>query len=104
MNEPELEKQLTAAQAVARRLKSELTEERATIEQLQKALAIARRVSAAIGILMTEHHLTETDALRLLLQVSQDNHSLHDIADDIESPRVQWTVSSPGCGCCRGLI
>lgn len=65
-------------------LGTELTEARATIENLHAALNSCRRIGIAIGILMATRKLTEDDAFDLLRAASQNqNRKLREIADDV---------------------
>ena len=54
------------------------------IEHLRAALVTARRIGAAIGILMGTRRVTDDQAFELLCRVSQDrNRKLRDVADDV---------------------
>ncbi len=67
---------------------SELSEARAMLAHMQVALVSNRRIGIAIGILMTSHGLTDTAALRLLIDARQKTN--RKVA---RSPR---TSSTPG--------
>jgi len=57
--------------------------DRTQIANLETALVTARRMGAAIGILMANRKINETQALDALRVVSQNSHrQLRDIADD----------------------
>jgi hypothetical protein len=51
---------------------------------LEVALRSSRTIGAAIGILMTKHHLPEEQAFQMLRKVSMDtNRKLRDLADEV---------------------
>ena len=54
------------------------------IEHLRIALVSARRIGAAIGILMGTRRVTDDQAFELLCRVSQNrNRKLRDVADEV---------------------
>lgn len=58
--------------------------DRAEIANLQDALVTARRIGAAMGILMSSRKLSQEAAFDLLRQHSQHHHrKLRDIADEV---------------------
>ncbi|WP_076258653.1 ANTAR domain-containing protein [Intrasporangium flavum] len=66
---------LLAHRAVALRLER---------DNLRVALETNRSISAAVGVLMGLHHVTQDDAFDLLVRASQNrNRKLRDIAEDV---------------------
>lgn len=58
--------------------------DRAAIANLESALVSARRIGAAIGVLMASQRVTDDQAFRLLVRASQSrNRKLRDIAEDV---------------------
>ncbi len=54
------------------------------LEHLRAALVSARRIGAAIGILMGQRHITDDEAFALLCDASQrSNHKLRHVADHV---------------------
>ncbi|MEO6955730.1 MAG: ANTAR domain-containing protein [Antricoccus sp.] len=54
------------------------------ITHLEAALVNARRIGAAIGIIMTRMNLTEDQAFEVLREASQrSNRKLREVADDV---------------------
>lgn len=65
-------------------LEAQGARDRETIANLESALATARRIGAAIGILMSTHRITEDDAFALLRRASQQEHvKVHVVADRV---------------------
>jgi len=65
-------------------LEEQLAESLTKIENLEIALKSARRIGAAIGIVMANRKLTEDQAFDVLVRVSQDTHrKLRDLADEV---------------------
>jgi len=55
-----------------------------TIEGLEAALATNRQIGAAVGIVMAQRRLTQTEAFQVLSRASQDrNRKLREVADDV---------------------
>ena len=64
--------------------RGDLEVERAQVEHLKLALVSARRIGAAIGIVMAERKITDDDALQALVRVSQHrNRKLRDLVEDV---------------------
>jgi AmiR/NasT family two-component response regulator len=62
----------------------DLEVERAQVEHLKLALVSARRIGAAIGIVMAERKITDDDAFEALVHVSQHrNRKLRDLVEDV---------------------
>jgi AmiR/NasT family two-component response regulator len=62
----------------------ELRTANAELEHLRAALVSARRIGAAIGILMGQQHLSDDDAFARLSETSQRaNLKLRDVADHV---------------------
>lgn len=58
--------------------------DRAQIGQLETALTTARRIGAAMGILMATYQCTQAEAFARLSRASQEsNRKLRDLADDV---------------------
>ena len=79
---------LRARSEVDQHVLAALTEQgvadRAQIEQLRTALVAARRIGAAMGILMASLKVPEDQAFELLRTGSQNtNRKLRDLADDV---------------------
>ena len=65
-------------------LQGELVELERSYQDLEGAVASARRIGAAIGIVMTIMKVTEADAFSMLVRISQrQNRKLRLVADDI---------------------
>lgn len=65
-------------------LREELDRAERSIASLEVALVTARRIGAAIGVLMATLKVPEQDAFNLLKKASQTRHrKLRDIADDV---------------------
>jgi hypothetical protein len=66
------------------RLRAELSVARAKIDDLETALLSSRRIAAAMGILMSQHHLSMDAAFDVLRVASQHNHrKIRDLAEDV---------------------
>ena len=64
--------------------RGELRTVTAELDHLRTALVSARRIGAAIGILMGQQHLSDDDAFALLSDASQrTNRKLRDVADHV---------------------
>lgn len=58
--------------------------DRNKIANLEAALASARRIGAAIGIVMSVHKVTEDQAFNILRRTSETTHrKMRDVADDV---------------------
>lgn len=80
----DLEAQVAVDRAVIADLRAEGVIERDKIVNLETALIAARRIGAAMGILMASHQVTEEQAFALLRAASQrQNRKLRDVADDV---------------------
>jgi hypothetical protein len=65
-------------------LEADKSRDQAQIGNLELALNNARRIGAAIGILMLTHKISEAQAFDMLRHVSQNSHrKLRDVADDV---------------------
>jgi AmiR/NasT family two-component response regulator len=79
-----LEHQHALDEAVVRQLVDEGLAARTKVENLEIALVSARRIGAAVGILMARRQLTDQQAFNVLVQASQNQHrKLRDIAEDV---------------------
>jgi ANTAR domain len=66
------------------------------VEHLEIALAGARRIGAAMGVLMATHHITDDQAFALLRTASQHHHrKVRDIADEVVLTGELPTVVAP---------
>jgi AmiR/NasT family two-component response regulator len=66
------------------RLRAELDAARAKIANLEVALASNRRIGIAVGIVMCQQRLTDSQAFDLLVGVSQRSHrKIRDLAEEI---------------------
>ncbi len=80
----ELEEQSGIDRAMIAYLHDEVAAEQLTAEHLHAALSTARRIGAAIGIVMANRKLTEKAAFEFIGRLSQErNRKLRDLADDI---------------------
>lgn len=71
-------------QAVIAHLEAQVQADRDKIAHLEIALASARRIGTAIGILMAQRRITDADAFETLRAVSQyRQRKLRDIAEDV---------------------
>lgn len=62
----------------------ELTVATEQVKHLEAALVNARRIGAAVGILMTRMNLTDDQAFEVLNNASQRrNRKLHQLAEDV---------------------
>ena len=58
--------------------------DRQRIRELKEALATARLIGAAVGIVMAVRHVSEREAFASLVKTSQHTNSkLRDVADDV---------------------
>jgi hypothetical protein len=76
-----------------------LAEARHRIENLEAALQSNRRIGVAIGILMSRHGVSESDAFTLLGQASQaTNRKLRDLAEEViyEGDLPQYATRAAG--------
>ncbi len=79
-----LEAQHGADQAVIAQLRADDALLRCQIANLEVALLSARRIGAAIGVLMTRYRVTDAQAFDLLRTASQYGHrKLRDVAEDV---------------------
>jgi len=79
-----LEGQLGADRAVIAHLEAEGIVDRGKIANLEIALVTARRIGAAMGILMSSRHVTDAEAFELLREASHRRHrKLRDLVDDV---------------------
>jgi hypothetical protein len=79
-----LERQHAIDAGVIEDLQAEGVVDRGMIANLEIALGGARRIGAAIGILMTSRKITDEKAFDLLRATSKREHrSLRDLAEDI---------------------
>jgi hypothetical protein len=79
-----LEAQHRADQAVIAQLRADDALHRCKIANLEAALVSARRIGAAVGVLMTRYRVTDAQAFDLLRIASQhENRKLRDIAEDV---------------------
>ena len=80
----DLRAQADVDHALIARLEAEGEVDRDKIANLETALITARRIGAAMGVLMNSHKITDAQAFELLVQASQHtHHKLRDIADDV---------------------
>jgi len=79
-----LEGQVVADRAVIDQLEAEGIIDRGKIANLETALVTARRIGAAMGILMSSRHLTDAEAFELLREAShRRQRKLRDLVDDV---------------------
>jgi AmiR/NasT family two-component response regulator len=79
-----LEKQAIADGETIAEFARQKARDQAEIEQLQAALVTARRIGAAIGIVMVTHKVAEDGAFALLREKSQcDRMKLRDLAERV---------------------
>ena len=70
--------------AVIAQLEADRVADREKIANLEIALASARRIGAAIGVIMAGFKVTEEQAFAILRKASQhQNRKLRDVADDV---------------------
>jgi AmiR/NasT family two-component response regulator len=70
--------------ALIAHLEAESEIDRDKIANLETALITARRIGAAMGVLMTRHRVTDAQAFDLLRRASQNNQrKLREIAEDV---------------------
>lgn len=80
----ELERRVEVDRALIAELRAEGLLSREHAEHLEVALRSSRTIGAAIGIVMTHHHLSEQDAFEVLRQASMDsNRKLRALADEV---------------------
>lgn len=80
----ELEDQAEVDHALIAHLAAEGEIDRDKIANLEAALITARRIGAAMGVLMTSHKVTDSQAFDLLRHVSQSTHrKLREVAEDV---------------------
>lgn len=76
--------ELVEVQALVIKLREQLDEERRQVTQLKQALESARRIGAAIGIVMAAARIPEEAAFVMLTTASQNsNRKLREVADDV---------------------
>jgi hypothetical protein len=79
-----LEAQVIADREVIAHPEAEGVIDREKIANLERALVSARRIGAAMGVLMQAHKITDLDAFDLLRLASQRSHrKLPDVAEDV---------------------
>lgn len=79
-----LEAQAEVDHALIAHLEAEGEIDRAKIANLEVALISARRIGAAMGVLMASRKVTDLSAFDLLRMASQTTHrKLRDVADDV---------------------
>lgn len=79
-----LEDQGEVDRALIAELEAQGVIDRDKIANLEAALVTARRIGAALGVLMASHKVTDAQAFNLLRKASQDNgRKLRDVADDV---------------------
>ena len=79
-----LEEQQQVDQDLIAHLEAEGVLDQVKIANLETALITARRIGAAMGILMARQHVTDQRAFQLLRDVSQATHrKLRDVAEDV---------------------
>jgi AmiR/NasT family two-component response regulator len=82
-----LEGRADVDQQIIARLESQAVVDRAKINNLSIALTTARRIGAAVGILMATQKVTEDEAFDVLRRVSNNSQrKVRDIAEDV----VMW--------------
>ncbi|HET8589733.1 MAG TPA: ANTAR domain-containing protein [Nakamurella sp.] len=80
----ELEEQASVDRAVIAVLQAEGEIDRGQIANLEAALVTARRIGAAMGVLMARHRMTDSQAFDVLRKGSQHtNRKLRDVADEV---------------------
>ena len=78
------EAQHTVDQAMIAHLLSDRLIDQDKIANLELALVTARRIGAAVGIIMALEKVTEDQAFQVLRKASQkQNRKLRDVADDV---------------------
>ena len=83
-DEGDLLDHLDADPALIESLQAKLDAAEEKIANLEIALTTARRIGAALGILMVQRKITETQAFTLLTDLSQSRHrKLRDLADAV---------------------
>lgn len=76
--------QLESDQQQIAALQAKVAADRAQVENLEVALRTARRIGAAVGILMANHKLAYDDAFMALSVASQHSQrKLRDIAEEV---------------------
>jgi hypothetical protein len=79
-----LQLQAEVDHAIIDHLEAEGDVDREKIANLETALVTARRIGAAIGVLMSRHQVTDAQAFNLLREASQMNHrKLREVAEDV---------------------
>ena len=79
-----LEAQHNVDQHVIAHLEADGIIDRNTIANLETALGSARRIGAALGIIMATQNITEEQAFQVLRGASQSrNRKLRDVAEDV---------------------
>jgi AmiR/NasT family two-component response regulator len=79
-----LEGRADVDQQIIARLESQAVVDRAKIDNLSIALTTARRIGAAVGILMATQKVTEDEAFDVLRRVSNNSQrKVRDIAEDV---------------------
>lgn len=80
----DLEDQAEVDQGLIAHLQAEGVIDRDKIANLEAALVTARRIGAAMGVLMASHKVTEPQAFDLLRTASQNRHrKLREVAEDV---------------------
>jgi E3 ubiquitin-protein ligase DOA10 len=80
----ELDEQASVDRAVIAVLQAEGEIDRGQIANLEAALVTARRIGAAMGVLMARHRMTDSQAFDVLRKGSQHtNRKLRDVADEV---------------------
>lgn len=80
----DLEHQSEVDRALIAQLAAEGVIDRAKIANLETALVSARRIGAAMGVLMASQKVTDEEAFDLLRRASQNNQrKLRDVAEDV---------------------
>ena len=76
-------------------LEAQLERARVEIEQLRAALASARTIGAAMGIIMAGRKITQAHAFELLSRASQNqNAKVRDVADEVVATGVLPAVEN----------
>ena len=79
-----LQQEIEGLATLAKLLHQRLAEAENSIKQLQTALTTARRIGAAVGIIMARLAVSEEEAFQTLVRASQNSHrKLRDIAEDV---------------------
>ena len=89
----DLEARAEVDQELIEALVAEGVADRQRIRELKDALATARRIGAAVGIVMAVRQVSESDAFAALVRTSQHtNRKLRDVADDVYAKGVNILV------------